>query len=92
MESTIRKRAAAFALAYIGGAVSQAIIYTAIMYRYFESVDGEYVFFGFLAIALLSVLAGLIGLVLCRCSRLATFALGALLGPIVGVLYVTLAG
>ena len=92
MESTFGKRAAAFALAYAGGAVSQAIIYTAIMYRYFESVDSEYIFFGFLAIALLSVLAGLVGLALWRRGRLATFALGALLGPIVGVLYVALAG
>ena len=92
MESTFGKRAVAFALAYAGGAVSQAIIYTAIMYRYFESVDGEYVLFGFLAIALLSVLAGLIGLARWRGSRLATFALGASLGPIVGALYVALAG
>ena len=92
MESTIGKRAVAFALAYVGGAVSQATIYTVIMYRYFESVDGEYILFGFVAIALLSVLAGLLGLALWRWSRLATFALGALLGPIVGVLYVALAG
>ncbi len=89
-ESHGKNIALSFFVPYAGSVVSVFGIFLATMFVQYRQLDPAFLEFAIPRLLMISIVPGVIGILLGKRSKITHFAIGVLLGPLIGAVYVLL--